>query len=261
MHEPVVTLSKLKSHLALVTLNRPASLNAINSEVLTQLGDILAQLSANQDLRVVIFNGAGSKAFCAGADLKERKGLSAEAAEKFVALIGKTMADIAALPMPTIAAIDGVAFGGGLELALACDLRVIHYQALVGLTECSLGIIPGAGGTQRLARIAGVSVAKEMIFGALRIDGVSAQQKGLANQVATETSALDLALALAGRIAANAPLSVRAAKKAVDEGLDMPLERGLQHEQQCYQSILHTEDRLEALAAFSEKRLPNFRGQ
>lgn len=260
MEKSVVRLD-IGQRIVQITLNRPQSLNAINSEVLRDLNLILADISRTQSPQVVIFSGAGSQAFCAGADLKERKNMSAESAEEFVRLIGKTMESVANLPMVTIAAIDGVAFGGGLELALACDLRVLHHLATVGLTECALGIIPGAGGTQRLARIVGLAAAKEMIFAALRLDGATAHAKGLSNRLATECSALDAAMDLAKQITANAPLSVRAAKVAMDGGFDLTLTEGLALENKCYQSILHTKDRTEALLAFSEKRPPRFEGQ
>lgn len=256
----VVLVSNPAPHVLAVGLNRPESLNALNREMLLCLGDILDKLSGDKETRAVVFYGAGDKAFCAGADLKERKDMPLSEVPKFVKLIGQSMEKIAQLPMPSIAAINGVAFGGGLELALACDMRVMQSDTKIGLTECSLGIIPGAGGTQRLARIVGLSKAKELIFGALRIGAQEAFSCGLINYISTEKSAFSDAVELAKKVAANAPLSVRAAKKAIDEGWDLPLNEGLRLENKCYQSILHTQDRLEALKAFAEKRAPQFKG-
>ena len=164
------------------------------------------------------------------------------------------------LPMPTIAAVDGVAFGGGCELALACDLRVLAQTAVIGLTECALGIIPGAGGTQRLPRLIGPAKAKELIFTARRLSANDALQVGLANHV-VEGSAVDRALALAQEIARCAPIAVEAAKAAIDGGLSTGISEGLLLETRCYELTLTTADRAEALAAFSAKRAPKFIGR
>jgi enoyl-CoA hydratase/carnithine racemase len=166
------------------------------------------------------------------------------------------------MPKPTIAALNGVAFGGGLELALACDLRVIAPHAKVGLTETSLAIIPGAGGTQRLTRIVGEAKAKELILLARRIDATEALTLGLVSRIAAESeSVLDHALGLAEPLAAGAPIALAAALDAIDAAADLPLEAGLSYERVCYERTLASEDRLEALAAFAAKRPPRYRGK
>lgn len=243
MNSQLVLLSR-DQHVVTLTLNREAFLNALNRDLLEALQAQLTILSADPTLRVLILSGAGERAFCAGADLKERLTMSLEETESFVQLISAVADEIAQFPVPTIAAINGVAFGGGLELALACDLRVMHEKAQVGLTECALGIIPGAGGTQRLPKMVGVAKAKEMIFSAKRISADEALNIGLVNAIGLEQTNI-----LAEQIVVCAPLSVKAAKKAIDQG----------DEASCYRSILHTSDRLEGLRAFSEKRKPIYK--
>ena len=241
----MVLLVNRDQHIVTLTLNREASLNALNRDLLEALQAQLTILSSDTDLRVLILTGAGERAFCAGADLKERLTMSLEETESFVQLISAVADEIAEFPVPMIAAINGVAFGGGLEIALACDLRVMHEKAQVGLTECALGIIPGAGGTQRLPKLVGVAKAKEMIFSAKRISADEALSIGLVNGIGLEQVKI-----LAQQIASCAPLSVKAAKKAIDQG----------DEAGCYRAILHTNDRLEGLKAFSEKRKPIYSG-
>jgi enoyl-CoA hydratase/carnithine racemase len=207
--------------------------------------------------------GAGERAFCAGADLKERAGFSEAQTRAYVARIGDTFSALAALPQPSIAAINGLAFGGGLELALACDLRVASASATMGLTETSLAIIPGAGGTQRLPAVVGLARAKELIFTARRIDAASALRIGLVNAVVEPAALRDAALALAGEIAANGPLAVTAAKAALDlSSRAAPLHERLAGERALYlERILPSRDRLEALAAFREKRKAVWKGE
>ncbi len=179
----------------------------------------------------------------------------------FVQNIRRTMDDVEALPQPTIGVVNGFAFGGGTELLLACDLRVAAAHAQLGLTEVSLAIIPGAGGTQRLPRLVGKSRAKDLILTARRVGAEEAERIGLVNRVAPEGRLRETALALARAIAANGPVAVRAAKDAVDGGLELTQREGLEHEARCYERTLETEDRLEALAAFAEKRKPRFAGR
>jgi enoyl-CoA hydratase/carnithine racemase len=171
------------------------------------------------------------------------------------------MDDLEALPQPTIGVINGVAFGGGTELLLACDLRVCAPHAQLGLTETSLAIIPGAGGTQRLPRLIGRARAKELILTARKIDANEAERIGLVNRIAPEGKLAETALAIAHAIAANGPVAVRAAKEAIDHGCDLPLAEGLEVEARSYERVLPTQDRLEALAAFAEKRKPRFVGR
>lgn len=259
--ESLIRRTQHSDSILIIELNRPESLNALNRQVLMELHSVLAEATRDQSLRAIVFTGAGDKAFCAGADLKERKDMTLEETRAFVALIGTTFSQIAALPMATVAAINGVAFGGGLELALACDLRVFEQGKEVGLTECALGIIPGAGGTQRLPRLVGVAKAKELILAARRVGSEEALSLGLVNRVAKEgQKALEVALGLAEQIAKCAPLSVRAAKHAIDQGASLSLAEGLALEAEAYESIVTTKDRLEGLAAFAEKRAPNYVG-
>jgi enoyl-CoA hydratase/carnithine racemase len=171
------------------------------------------------------------------------------------------MDDVETMPQPTVAVINGFAFGGGMELALACDLRVATESALLGLTETSLAIIPGAGGTQRLPRLVGKSRAKDLILTARRLDVAEAVSMGLVNRSAPKGHLEDVALEVAGQIALNGPVAIKAAKEAIDRGSDLPLAEGLEIEAECYSRTLTTTDRLEALAAFAEKRKPEFRGE
>jgi enoyl-CoA hydratase/carnithine racemase len=235
--------------------------NAISMAMLRELGEHLARAGADRALRCVVVTGAGDKAFCAGADLKERARMSAEDVHAFHDGLRRALRGIEQAPQPFVAALNGAALGGGLELALACDLRVAADGVQLGLPEVSLGIIPGGGGTQRLARLVGVARAKDLVLTARRISAAEALAMGLVTQVAPRTRLLDEAVALAERIARNAPVSLRQAKRAIDGGLHLPLEEALELENQLYQDCLGTKDRLEALRAFAEKRPPVFTGE
>lgn len=254
---------EVRDHVALVTLQRPEVMNALSFDTLGRLGELLQQLRGDATVRAVVFTGAGDRAFCAGADLKERAGFTEAQTRAFVARIGDTFEAVAALPMPTIAAVNGVAFGGGCELALACDLRLLARPAQIGLTETALAIIPGAGGTQRLPRVVGMARAKELIFTARRVPAEEALRLGLANEVCEPAELLPRARAVALAIAANGPLAVRAAKEAIDladGGLDLAAR--LRREREIYLArVLPSADRLEALAAFRDRRPPRFEGR
>ena len=184
-----------------------------------------------------------------------------ERVSEFVKNIRGLMDDVEAMPQPTIAVINGFAFGGGTELALACDLRVVADHVSMGLTEVTLAIIPGAGGTQRLPRLIGKSRAKDLILTGRRVNAAEALEIGLANRVAPAADLRAKALEVAGAIAANGPIAVRAAKDAIDQGVEQPMAQALEHEARCYERVLGTTDRLEALAAFAEKRKPSFQGR
>jgi enoyl-CoA hydratase/carnithine racemase len=262
MAEPPVVLVDEEDQIVTVTLNRPDARNALNQGVLDRLLDVIDDVAPRRDVRAVVFTGAGDRAFCAGADLKERAGMSPEQTRFFLRRIKRVMDHIERMPMPTIAAVNGFAFGGGCELALACDLRVMQEGAQIGLTECALGIIPGAGGTQRLPRLVGPSRAKELIFTARRLDAQGAAAVGLVDHAVPAGEALAKAKALAGEMRDNcAPLAVEAAKAAIDGGLAAGISEGMLLESRAYEVTLFTEDRLEALAAFKEKRRPVFKGQ
>lgn len=251
-----------RGRLAIWTLDRPDRMNALSRAAVRELGRLAREAAEDRDLRAVVLTGAGDKAFCAGADLKERRSMDLEDTRDFLPLYRALFGAIDRLPVPVIAALNGVAFGGGLELALACDFRVAAPHVKLGLTETSLGIIPGAGGTQRITRIVGEARAKELILLATRLTAAEALSIGLLTRVADEgQSALDCALELAARFENAAPVAIAAALEAIDGASELPLEAGLSLETRCYERTLVTEDRLEALAAFAEKRPPKFTGR
>jgi len=246
--------------LVLVGLDRPAAKNALGRQLLSELREGLKALAADRAVRVVVLHSLVPGVFCAGADLKERASMSPEEAGAFVQGIRTAFSEVEALPMPVIAALEGAAFGGGLELALAADLRVAGAEAKLGLVETALAIIPGAGGTQRLPRLIGVARAKELIYTARRFGADEAGHLGLVNRVVPAGQALEAALALAREILPNGPIALRMAKQAVGQGMELDLAAGLALEEACYAQILPTLDRLEGLAAFREKRPPVYKG-
>ncbi len=258
---PELVSLEREGDLAWLTIERPEVMNCLSFATLRRLRTLLAELREDLSLRCLLITGAGEKAFCAGADLKERRTMPAERVPHFVRNIRALMDDVEAMPQPTVAVVGGFAFGGGAELMLACDLRVAASHARVGLTETSLAIIPGAGGTQRLPRLIGKARAKELILSARRIDAAEAERIGLVGRVAEPGALRACAMELADSIAANGPVAVRAAKRAVDQGLELPLAEGLELEARCYELTLPTRDRTEALEAFAEKRPPRFEGR
>lgn len=253
-------------HVEVWTLNRPDALNAFNKGLLLALNAQCERLEAlahdpPNSPRAVVLTGAGPRAFSAGADLKERKAMPAEEVPAFVSLIGGTFDRLSRQHIPFIAAVNGYAFGGGMEVALACDIRVVDRHAKMGLTETRLAIVPGAGGTQRLPRLVGVGRAKDLILTGRRIDATEAHRIGLAEHLADPGEALARALELAAEVASCGPVAVQAAKAAIDGGMAMDLAEGLKHERACYDRTLDTGDRREALIAFADKRPPNFQGR
>jgi enoyl-CoA hydratase/carnithine racemase len=259
--QPELVDVQREDDLVWLTIQRPAVMNCLSFPTLRRLRTLLEELREDLSIRCVLITGAGEKAFCAGADLKERKTMPLERVPHFVRHIRGLMDDVESLPQPTIAVINGFAFGGGTEMALACDLRVAASHAALGLTEVTLAIIPGAGGTQRLPRLIGKSRAKDLVLTGRKVDAVEAERIGLVNRVAAEGRLRDTALEVARAIASNGPVAVRAAKEAIDRGVEMAIGEGLEHEARCYERVLETEDRLEALAAFAEKRRPVYRGR
>jgi len=244
-----------------LTLNRPP-VNALGRELVEQLNIVCERLEKRPEAalpRAVILAAEG-KCFCAGADLKERQTMSADDVKRWVPWLSATFTRIARLPMPTLAVVQGVAAGGGMELALACDLRIAEEPATLGLRETALAILPGAGGTQRLPRLIGPSRAKRWIFTARMHTAREALSDGAVDVVTPAGEGMAAALALAGSIAANGPVAVRLAKRAIDLGLELPMTEALEHEVRCYEGVLSTRDRLEALEAFVQKRQPVFRG-
>jgi enoyl-CoA hydratase/carnithine racemase len=239
------------------TINGEARRNALSRAMVAELEANVARVSRDRSVRAVVLTGAGSKAFCAGADLKERASMSPDEVRAFLDQLRRTFRALELSDCVFVAFLNGVAFGGGTELALCCDLRVVAAEAELGLTEVKLGIIPGAGGTQRLPRLVGKGVAKELILTGRRVASAEAVQLGLASRVGT----LEDARALAKSICENAPIAVSAAKHAIDEGAHLDLDAALALEQEKYALTLGTEDRLEGLKAFAEKRPPVYRGR
>ncbi|KEF37686.1 short chain enoyl-CoA hydratase [Schinkia azotoformans MEV2011] len=254
-------LMERQNNIVIITLNRPEAANAFSRQMLFELQDILSEIKYNPIIRTVIITGSGDKVFCAGADLKERSKMTNIEVKQTVSLIRQVINDVEQLPMPVIAAINGAALGGGLELALACDIRVTADTATVGLTETSLAIIPGAGGTQRLPRLIGLGKAKELIYTAQRINSYEALDIGIVEYVVPAEELLNKAKAIANRIAENGPIAVGQAKLAINKGMEVDLQTGLQIEQMAYAITIPTKDRVEGLTAFKEKRKPEYKGE
>jgi len=250
-----------KGNLAFVTLNRPGAMNAFNYDMLVELGQITESIRINPDIRVIIFTGSGDRAFSVGADLKERKTLTDLQVKRNLYKIGEVFSAIENLPQPTIAMMNGFAFGGGMELALACDFRIAADTALMGLTETGLAIIPGAGGTQRLPRLIGEAKALELILTARRMSAAEALSYGVLTKVATPEDLVQVTADFADSILANGPIALQQAKFAIKHGMNVDLQTGLAIERKAYELTIPTEDRIEALNAFSEKRKPVFKGK
>lgn len=243
-----------------VTLNRPEARNALSLALNNELNEIGQELEADRHVRAVVLTGAGDKAFCAGADLKERRGVAAEDTRPYVNAIGNAINQWAKIRAPTIALLNGSAYGGGLELALACDLRVIVEGAELALTEVRLGIMPGAGGTVRLPRLIGEALAKEMILLGRRVSAQRAYEIGLVNAVVPRDRLAAEVENILGELAGCAPLSVRSAKSSLERSIDLPVDEALQIEGDCYETTLFSDDRNEGLAAFAEGRKPRYQG-
>lgn len=249
-------------HLLLVTLNRPAVLNAINTRMGEELLALWTRLTAEPgELRCVLLTGAGERAFCAGGDLKERHGMTDAAWRAQHEIFERAFFALLDLPLPVIAAVNGHAYGGGLETALACDFIYADVNAKFALSETRLGIMPGGGGTQNLARAVGERRAKELILRAQTFSAEQAAAWGLVNHVSAPGQVLADALVAAGHIAANGPLAVRQAKKAIHFGLQGDLRTGCRFEIEAYNRLVSSEDRHEGVRAFNEKRPPQFKGQ
>lgn len=252
---------ELTEGVATVTFNRPDAANALSVEMLEQFIDALYALKFDPECRVIILTAAGEKAFCAGADLIQRGQMDLPQTRQHINLIRTAVNELDAMPQPVIAAVNGVAFGGGTELTLAADIRVAAENAKFGLTETALAIIPGAGGTQRLPRLIGVAKAKELILTARRIDATEAERIGLVNYVVPAGDLLTKAQDIAREITKNGPLAIRQAKAAINKGIEVDLATGLYIEQNAYEVILPSKDRLEGLKAFKEKRAPEYKGE
>ncbi|MEN6437593.1 MAG: enoyl-CoA hydratase [Syntrophobacter sp.] len=259
--EQAIVLEERRDQVAIVTLNRPEVMNALNFEMLVSLKEWMEALHFDPDVRVVIITGAGAKAFCAGADLKERAAFSEQRVREYIHTIRNLFSLIESLSKPVIAAINGLALGGGTELALACDIRIASETASMGLTETRFAIIPGAGGTQRLPRLIGRGKAKELIFTGRKVDAHEAMEIGLVNRVCEPEELISECIRMARMISENGPIAVRQAKYAINHGIEADLHTGLAMESSAYWATISTEDRLEGLAAFREKRKPVYKGK
>ena len=252
---------QMEGSLATVTLNRPKALNAINLAMVGELEQVVRQVRDDTGVRVVVITGAGDKAFAAGADITEFKAMSPIDAWLFVQRLQRLFLEIERLSKPVIAAVNGYALGGGCELMMACDIVYASDAAKIGQPEINLGIIPGAGGTQRLARLIGKQRAKELVLTGEMIGAQEAWNLGLLNKVVPADQLMVEVRKLADKLAVKGPLAVRAAKEAIEDGYDMALERALAHEAQLFALCFATEDKAEGVNAFLEKRPPEFTGK
>ena len=247
-------LMEVENEIAVVTINRPKSLNALNSETLAELNTCLAEIEGRTDIKVVILTGSGSKSFVAGADISEMVNATPAEGRAMGLLAREAFGRLENMPQVTIAAVNGFALGGGCEISMACDIRVAAENAKFAQPECGLDILPGFGGTQRLARLVGKGRAKEMIFTCDMIDAQDAYRIGLANHVVPQEELLDYCKAMAGRIMKNAPYAVSLAKQVINSGADMDLDNGLKLEANIFGLSFSTEDKKEGMTAFLEKR-------
>ncbi|MBC8442462.1 MAG: enoyl-CoA hydratase/isomerase family protein [Deltaproteobacteria bacterium] len=254
-------LKKEKNKTVILTMNRPKVMNSLNFDLLYAIKNEIDALQYRTDIRTLIITGAGEKSFCAGADLKERAGLTPDEVKRFIITIRNLLTSIQNLPIPVICAVNGIALGGGTEVALASDIRIASENASMGLTEARLAIIPGGGGTQRLPRIIGVAKAKELIFTGRRVDAKEALDIGLVNRVTTSETLLDACMEMADMIAQTGPIAVEMAKYAIDKGIETDLATGLAIESNAYRVTIPTQDRIEGLTAFREKRKPVYKGR
>lgn len=252
---------EILGQVVVLTLNRPEAMNAFNFDMLHALKSEIEAIRFRPEVRVVIITGAGQRAFCAGADLKERATLTEIQVKQFIFTIRNLFTDIESLNKPVIAAVNGVALGGGTELALAADIRIASLDASMGLTETRLAIIPGAGGTQRLPRLIGRGKAKELIFTGRRVDAREALDIRLVNRICEPELLMSESMKMAEMICETGPIAIEQAKYAIDAGLETDLRTGLSIESNAYWITIPTEDRLEGLAAFREKRKPVFKGK
>ena len=257
-----LTLTEPALFVVQVTLNRPGAANALDSQMGEDLVVVFEAIASDPlQTRCIVLTGAGEKAFCAGGDLKERSGMSDEAWGHQHRIFERMLRAILDCPVPVIAAVNGAAYGGGCEIAAACDFVYAADTARFAQTETRLGIIPGAGGTQTLARAVGERRAKELIFSARSFTADEAARWGLVNQVHALADLHAAAMATAAEISSNAPIAVRQAKQSVHRGLQMSLSDGLWFEIEAYNRTVPTEDRHEGVLAFNEKRLPDFKGK
>jgi enoyl-CoA hydratase len=257
-----IAVERPDDNILLVTLNRPDASNAMNTRMGLDLMEVFEGLSIHlEGLRAIVLTGRGEKAFCAGGDLKERNGMTDEAWQSQHAIFERMVRAIMGCPIPLIAAVNGAAYGGGCEIAAAADFVYASTNARFALTEVTLGIMPGAGGTQNLSRAVGERRAKELILSGLPFSAVEAEAWGLVNRVLPSAELFDAALAIARRIAGNGPIAVRQAKQSIHRGMQMSLWDGLAFEIEAYNRTVPTEDRREGVLAFNQRRKPDFQGR
>ncbi|CAH0481033.1 unnamed protein product [Peronospora belbahrii] len=247
--------------IALFTMDRPEARNALGRQFMAEFRQALDQVRYDPKVRVVIMRSVVPKVFCAGADLKERLNMAPQEAAATSRGYRTGFTDLEQLPMPTIAAIEGAALGGGMEIALACDLRIAGAKAILGFPETSLAILPGAGGTQRASRLIGIAKAKELIFTSRRLNAEAAKKIGLVDYAVPEGKAYDKALEIAREILPNGPVGIRMAKEAIMRGSEVDIASGMAIENACYAQVIPTKDRIEGLVAFKEKRKPQYTGE
>ena len=257
-----IAIEAVDEHRLVVRLNRPASANALNTAMGLEMRDLFTELYvAPGDVRCIVLTGAGEKAFCAGGDLKERNGMTDAAWQRQHAIFEQMTLAVVECPIPIIAAVNGAAYGGGTEIALACDFIYAARRARFALTEVTLGIMPGALGPQNLARAAGVRRAKEAVLTGLPFGAEEALAWGVANRVCENDTLVDEALATAARIASNAPLATRRAKRTMSIGSDLDLRSAFALDLEAYNRLVPTEDRQEGVRAFNERRPARFQGR
>ena len=247
-------LLEKKGNIAVATINRPKALNALNSQVLEDLNELVEVVTADEEIRALVLTGAGEKAFVAGADIGEMSSLTKAEGEAFGKKGNDVFRKLETMPIPVIAAINGFALGGGCELSMSCDIRICADTAVFGQPEVGLGITPGFGGTQRLARLVSPGMAKQLIYTARNIKADEALRIGLVNAVYPAAELMAAAEKMAATIAANAPIAVRACKKAINEGLDADMDDALVIEEKLFGSCFETADQVEGMGAFLEKR-------
>lgn len=254
-------LVRREAGVVIATLNRPEKMNALNKEVFGALKNLIDMIEHDSTARVLIITGAGDKSFCVGADLKERQGMNEKDILVRMEFVKGIYLKLERLKIPTIAAINGTALGGGLELALACDLRVAPEKAAFGLPEVDLAIMPGNGGTQRLSRLIGLAKALELILLAKKITAEEALALNLVNAVVPQSQVMSKAMAFAHKLLESGPIGIKQAKLAIRGGFERSYEHALDFEVECYKSVLYSKDRIEGIKAFIEKRKPVYRGE
>lgn len=254
-------LYTVDENIAVITINRPKALNALNTEVLRELAEVADIIAADTSILAVILTGSGEKAFVAGADISEMQTKNVLEGREFSSLGNKAFSKLENLKMPVIAAVNGFALGGGCELAMACDIRIASHKAKFGQPEVGLGVMPGFGGSQRLQRLVGQGIAKEILFTGNMINAERAYEIGLVNKVVDAAEVLAEATKMAKIIAVKSPLGISFTKKAVNEGANLDIERAVSLEAELFGSLFSTKDQKEGMAAFLEKRQADFKGE